>query len=82
MREQGDALFWIWLSQCFGAGSKLYPALLERFGTPYDIFKAEDEEIASVMPELTPRERAALVSCVPDTSWMMETALSKFMRFR
>ena len=60
MREQGDALFWIWLSQCFGAGSKLYPALLERFGTPYDIFKAEDEEIASVMPELTPRERAAL----------------------
>jgi DNA processing protein len=53
-------LFWIWLSQCFGAGSKLYPALLERFGTPYDIFKAEDEEIATVMPELTPRERVAL----------------------
>ena len=58
--QKGDVLFWIWLSQCFGAGSKLYPALLERFGTPYDIFKADDEEIAAVMPELSPRERAAL----------------------
>lgn len=58
--QKGDVLFWIWLSQCFGAGSKLYPALLERFGTPYDIFKADDEEIATVMPELSLRERAAL----------------------
>ncbi|MBR5615385.1 MAG: DNA-processing protein DprA [Clostridia bacterium] len=61
MQQQGkDILFWIWLSRRFGAGSKLYPVLLERFGTPYDIYNADEEEIAALMPELTLRERRAL----------------------
>ena len=61
MQQQGkDILFWIWLSRRFGAGSKLYPVLLERFGTPYDIYNADEEEIAALMPELSLRERRAL----------------------
>ena len=58
--QSNDILFWIWLSRRFGAGSKWYPALLERFGTPYDIYNAEDEEIATLMPELGMKERRAL----------------------
>ena len=61
MQQQGnDILFWIWLSRRFGAGSKLYPVLLERFGTPYDIYNADEEEITALMPELGMRERRAL----------------------
>ena len=61
MEQQGkDILFWIWLSRRFGAGSKLYPVLLERFGTPYDIYNADEEEIVATMPELGARERRAL----------------------
>jgi len=33
-QQSNDILFWIWLSRRLGAGSRLYPALLERFGTP------------------------------------------------
>ena len=58
--QSNDILFWIWLSRRFGAGSKWYPVLLERFGTPYDIYNAEDEEIATLMPELGMKERRAL----------------------
>ena len=28
------SLFWIWLSQRLGAGNRIYPLLLERFGNP------------------------------------------------
>jgi DNA processing protein len=59
-QQSKDILFWIWLSRRFGAGSKWYPVLLERFGTPYDIYNAEDEEIAVLMPELGQKERRAL----------------------
>jgi DNA processing protein len=61
-QQSKDILFWIWLSRRFGAGSKYYPALLERFGTPYDIYNAEDEEIATLMPELPLRDRRALAN--------------------
>lgn len=57
---KGDRLFWIWLSRRLGAGCKLYPALLERFGTPYDIFNADDEEIAATFPELGAKTREML----------------------
>ena len=59
-QQSNDILFWIWLSRRFGAGSKLYPVLLERFGTPYDIYNADEEEIVALMPELGMRERRAL----------------------
>lgn len=58
--SEKDILFWIWLSRRIGPASKLYPALLERFGTPYDLYNADDEEIAAVMPELSARNRRAL----------------------
>ena len=45
--SEKDILFWIWLSRRIGPVSKLYPALLERFGTPYDLYNADDEEIAA-----------------------------------
>ena len=58
--EQGDRLFWIWLSRRLGEGSKWYPILLERFGAPYDIFRADDEELAALMPEMSEKDRAKL----------------------
>lgn len=61
-QQSKDILFWIWLSRRFGAGSKYYPALLERFGTPYDVYNAEDEEIATLMPELSLRDRRVLAN--------------------
>lgn len=57
---KGDRLFWIWLSRRLGPGCKLYPALLDRFGTPYDIFNADDEEISATVPELDAKTRAIL----------------------
>lgn len=59
-QRERDILFWIWLSRRIGPGSKLYPVLLERFGTPYDLYNADDEEIASTMPELSERMKRAL----------------------
>ena len=61
-QQSKDILFWIWLSRRFGAGSQYYPALLERFGTPYDIYNAEDDDIATLMPELSLRDRRALAN--------------------
>ncbi len=59
-QQSNDILFWIWLSRRLGVGSKLYPVLLERFGTPYDIYNADEDEIVSTVPELGTRERRAL----------------------
>lgn len=59
-QRERDILFWIWLSRRIGPGSKLYPVLLERFGTPYDVYNADEEEIASTMPELGERMKRAL----------------------
>ncbi|MBR2622566.1 MAG: DNA-processing protein DprA [Clostridia bacterium] len=59
-QQSNDILFWIWLSRRLGVGSKLYPVLLERFGTPYDIYNADEDEIVSTVPELGIRERRAL----------------------
>lgn len=58
--EQKDHLFWVWLSRRLGEGSKRCVLLLERFGTPYDVFQADEEELARLVPELTPRERRLL----------------------
>ena len=59
-KEQGDRLFWIWLSCALGEGSKWYPYLLERFISPFDIYKADEEELTALMPELSDHVRRAL----------------------
>ena len=59
-KQQGDRLFWIWLSQCLGEGSRWYPYLLERFITPFDIYKADEEELTELMPQMSGRLRQAL----------------------
>ena len=58
--EQGDRLFWIWLSRRLGEGSRIYPELLERFISPYDIYKADEEELLSIMPNMSERVCRAL----------------------
>lgn len=60
-QKEQDILFWIWLSRRIGTGSKLYPVLLERFGSPYDIYNADEEEIAATLPELNVRVRRSLM---------------------
>ncbi len=61
MEQKGkDRLFWIWLSRRLGAGNSKYSMLLEHFGNPYEVYKAEEEELISALPELTPRECRAL----------------------
>lgn len=44
----GDALFWIWLSERLGAANRDFKALIELYGTPYDIFHAEESEIERI----------------------------------
>ena len=40
-----DLLYWVWLSQRLGAGSRKLPELLLRFDSAYEIYRASDEEI-------------------------------------
>ncbi len=59
-KEGDDRLFWIWLSRRMGAGYPHYPALLEKFGSPYELYQVEEEEIAALLPELPAAQRRAL----------------------
>ena len=58
--EQSGRLFWIWLSTRLGAGNRLYPTLLEHFGSAYEVFEASEERLLEVLPELTPAQLRAL----------------------
>ncbi len=58
--ELYDKIFWIWLSRRLGPGNKWYARLLEEFGTPYEIFKANEEEILTTLTMLGDRDRRAL----------------------
>ena len=40
-----DLLYWVWLSQRLGPGSRRLPGLMARFGTAYDVYRATDEEL-------------------------------------
>ena len=40
-----DTVYWIWLANCLGAGNRKLHYLLDRYSSPYDIFRAESEEI-------------------------------------
>ncbi len=53
-----DRLFEIWFSLRVGTASTEFQTLLERYGTPYDIFNADEAELES-MP-VSPRLRQAL----------------------
>lgn len=40
-----DLLYWVWLAECLGPASRKLPGLLARFGSAYDIYRADDEEL-------------------------------------
>ncbi len=40
-----DLLYWVWLAETLGAGSRRLPELLNRFGTAFDIYRADDTEL-------------------------------------
>ena len=54
-----DTLYWIWLSEALGAGSSAFRRLISLYDTPFDIFRAEENEIDQV-PNLTERVKLAL----------------------
>ncbi len=37
-----DNLYWVWLSECLGAGSRDLEPLLRHFGSPFDIYSADE----------------------------------------
>ena len=54
-----DTIYWIWLANALGAGSRYLPYILERYSSPYELFRADSEEIERL--ELTPRIIKALL---------------------
>ena len=54
-----DTLYWIWLSNALGAGSSAFRRLISLYDTPFDIFRAEEEELEQI-PDLTERVKRAL----------------------
>jgi DNA processing protein len=57
--QNKDTLYWIWLSEALGAGSSAFRRLISLYDTPFDIFRAEENEIDQV-PDLTERAKRAL----------------------
>lgn len=57
--EQRDKLFWIWLAEALGAGSRIFRSLIELYDSPYELFHAEETELERI-PELTARVQKAL----------------------
>ncbi len=55
-----NRLFEIWFSLCAGVADTEFQHLLERYGTPYDIFNAEEAELCALSPPLSPRLCRAL----------------------
>ncbi len=37
-----DNLYWVWLSECLGAGNRDLEPLLRHFGSPFDIYSADE----------------------------------------
>lgn len=58
--ELYDRIFWIWLSRRLGPGSKWYGKLMDKFATPYELFKMNEEEIFSALGVLGERDCRAL----------------------
>lgn len=40
-----ETLYWIWLAGCLGPASKQLHYLLDRYSSPYEVFRAESEEL-------------------------------------
>ena len=40
-----DTIYWIWLAECLGPGSRNLHYLLDRYASPYDVFRAQSEEL-------------------------------------
>ena len=47
MREENQ-LYWIWLSERFGTGSKYFPSFADKFDDPYDVYRMSEEEIERI----------------------------------
>ena len=54
-----DTLYWIWLSNALGAGSSAFRRLISLYDTPFDIFRAEENELEQISG-LTERAKRAL----------------------
>lgn len=70
--QGSEQMFWIWLSLRLGAGFRQYPMLLERFGSPYDIFEAREDRLRELLPELNERQIAALMQKNLDDAFSVE----------
>jgi len=57
--NQKNMLFWIWLSERLGAANRDFRRLILLYETPYDLFHAEEAELARV-ENLSPKTVAAL----------------------
>ena len=57
--EQRDKLFWIWLAEALGAGSRVFRRLIELYDSPYELFHADETEMERI-PELSARAQKAL----------------------
>ncbi len=70
-------LYWIWLSLRLGAGRAGVVALLERFGTPEDIYHADVHELGEV---IEPKNRALITRLCDkklDEAYQIETYCAK-----
>ncbi len=63
-----DNLFWIWLSLRLGPANRIFTKLLDRFGSPYEIFEA-DESVIDSLEGLSPRTKNALLDKELDSSY-------------
>ena len=50
---RSENLYWLWLSECLGVGSRHMLPLIEKFESPFEIYRLPEDEIA-------------LSGCVPD----------------
>ena len=57
--EQDRNLFWIWLAEALGAGSRVFRRLIELYDSPYELFHADETEMERI-PELSARAQKAL----------------------
>ena len=40
-----ETLYWVWLAQRLGAGSKYLTEVLSRFGSPFEVYRADEDSI-------------------------------------
>lgn len=59
-QQRSEQMFWIWLSLRLGAGCRMYPLLLERLGSAYDVYEASEERLRELVPELSDAQLNAL----------------------